>query len=237
MQKILLFLAFIPIVAFSQKPKKVNIKKYSVGFTFSPDFSYRKLNTDIPTPTTTDLIKERNQTEHPKLGYTSGFNFSIYFNRRFTLEMGLLYADKGHIKSIDGGYSPTNPTSPLSVDFNYHYLYLDIPIKANYYIIPKKRLYLIAGLSPNFFIAQKTTSISHYNDGHTSRHTGNLFPTGFNKVNLAFILGIGQTYKLKKNTYIKIEPTYRRYLAPIKDASINEYLYSAGLNAGVYYKF
>lgn len=224
------------MTVFCQDPKKVNIKKYSVGFTFSPDFSYRKLNTDLPTPTVTDLIKSRNQIEHPKLGSASGFNFSMYINKRVNIEIGLLYTDKGEIATFTGGYSPSNPTSPISVDFNYHYLYLDVPIKLNYFIIPKRKLYLIAGLSPNFFIAQKTTSISHYNDGHRSRHAGNLLSNGFNKVNTAVVFGIGQIYKLRKNIYIKLEPTYRRSLAPIKVASVNEFLYSVGLNTGIYYK-
>jgi len=95
-------------------------------------------------------------------------------------------------------------------------------------------VYVMAGVSANFFLGQKITTIStHANSNDRTSVTGN---PGFSTFNLAMIAGCGIKYPLSKKANIKIEPVYRRSLTPIMDAPVKSYLYSAGINFGIFYE-
>jgi len=55
-------------------------------------------------------------------------------------------------------------------------------------------------------------------------------------VNFAVLAGIGMDYDFKSKIKFRIEPIYRRSINTIINAPIKGYLYSVGLNIGVYYK-
>lgn len=183
------------------------------------------------------IVNYRDSTEIPKLGYTAGLNIALTINKHISLETGFLYSDKGEkTKKNDLIWGQPDPGLPTKNTFIYHYIYLDIPIKVNYFILRKRiKFHYSAGISPSIFLTDKTTSILEYNDGHTTeKTTANSF--AYSKINLVFITGFGMSYDLAKKLYFKIEPIYRRSLTSIIDAPIKGYLYSFGINSGLYYK-
>ena len=239
MKKLLTLLTIIPLTIFCQDTETTT-KKYSIGLTFSPDYCYRTLKPDASSKWIAD---DRNSHEIPKIGYTAGLNLAVNINKRFTFETGLLFSDKGEqTKQYSVVWVDVNgqvdPTMPVANTFIYHYLYLDIPIKVNYYILTgRAKLFLTAGISPNIFLTQKTVSLLEYSDGHTTINTssGSGY-TGFAIINLTFIAGLGFEYNFTKKVYLKIEPIYRRSITSIVNAPIKGYLYSSGLNIGLFYK-
>jgi hypothetical protein len=239
MKHLLLMLAFIPLTTFGQKTDSIKAKRISLGLTFSPDYCYRTLKPD-KTKMSELIANERDSFEIPRFGYTTGINFAYMINKRFTLETGLLFSDKGEKAKNDTliwntSSGTTDPSLPIRMSFIYHYFYVDIPIKINFNLLTKRaKLYITAGISPNIYITQKTTSILEYDDGHTTKNSTTSRNLTF--INLAVIGGLGFSYDLTEHLYFKIEPTYRRSITSIISAPIKGYLYSIGLNTGIYYK-
>jgi hypothetical protein len=239
MRRLFIFFIFFPLTAICQNTENTEIKttkNLSVGFTFSPDYSYRILE---PSGSSEFISKFRDTIEIPKFGYTTGLNFAWNINKRITLETGLLFSNKGEKTKK---HSPTwitsspepDPALPSTISLVHNYIYLDIPIKANYYLLRQRvRLYLTGGVSTNLFITEVTKEVNEFNDGSTStyRSWGN---NGFSRINLAFIVGAGFEYELTNKSYLKIEPIYRRSITSVIDAPIKGFLYSSGLNIGLF---
>lgn len=231
-------LAIIPLTVFCQQPDAKKTIKIAIGITFSPDYCYRTL---IPNASSKPIADARDTLEIPRFGYTTGLNLAIKINKRITLETGILYSDKGEktkTYTVDEivPQGQINPFVPRKITFYYHYIYLDIPFKLNYYLLNNRtRIFLTAGISPNIFLTCKTKSTTEYKDGHTTTHTSTS-SSDYRIFNLSIIAGAGLSYDLTSKLYFNIEPTYRRSITSIVDAPIKTYLYSIGLNTGLYYK-
>jgi len=213
---------------------------FSIGLTFSPDYSYRTLKPDN-SKSSILIADSRDTTEIPKFGFTTGINLKRIISKRIALEIGLLFSDKGEkTKAISKKWITNSGQSiddlPTKITSNYKYYYFDFPIKVNYYLkTDKLKLYLTAGISPNLFLVERSILIYEYNDGRTLRTTrfGN---NGFSRLNLALIGGLGLSYDLTEKIFITLEPTFRHAIISVINAPIKGYLYSAGLNTGLYFK-
>ncbi len=231
-------LFLFPFVSYAQEADVSDNRKFSLGFSFSPDYSYRVLQPDSASMW---IANHRDSIEVPKFGFTSGINLSWRISKRFSLEAGLLLSDKGERipirEAVWNTSSPTpDPSLPKRYSFNYHYLYLDFPVTVNYFILTKRtKLFLSAGISTNLFLTQMTTTYYEYENGETKRNRS-FYNNGFNRINLACVGGFGIGFDISEKMYMQIEPTYRRSLFSVIDAPINGYLFSFGVNAGVYYR-
>jgi len=231
-------LTLIPLTVFSQVNDSTPSRKFSFGITFSPDYCYRTLKSDTSVKWLTD---SRDSLEIPKFGFTAGLNLALKINNRISLETGLLFSDKGEKTKEFAlfGITPSgqpDPDQPTKCSSVFHYSYIDIPVKVHYYLLTQRaKLFLSAGISPNVFLSQSVTSTFEYSDGHTTKTTsaGN---AGFTGINLTVIAGLGFGYDLTNKFYLKIEPEYRRSITSIVDAPMKVYLYSIGINTGLYYK-
>ncbi|MBA3899252.1 MAG: PorT family protein [Bacteroidetes bacterium] len=222
------------IVVFAQGQDFPSKRNISIGFTFSPDYGYRILKPD-DSSTSNTIATNRDGREIPGLGLTTGINVSLKIKNRIHLETGLLYAEKGYTFQTPTFIyiGPVDPTIPKNAHLIYKYHYLDVPIKLNYYFLTGGlKLYGTAGISPNIFIGNNVYVNYQNNTGNI--HHGSNSSNNFNKINLAVITGLGLQYDLNNKLYIKAEPVYRRSITSIKDAPIKEYLYSFGINSGIY---
>jgi opacity protein-like surface antigen len=228
-------LAFLPFSSvFAQTPAIKLPGKVALGLVFSPDRCYRTLTT-----TNADVWGRnmRDDLEIPKFGFTAGGSVIFSLGNQVSLESGLLLSDKGEQTKDMVYYTPyPEPHAPASGKHNYHYLYLDVPAKVNYYIpIGKFRTFVSAGTSANIFIAEKRTSVYTFSDGHTESRKVNL-NSGFSKINIAALAGAGVEYDLTEKCMLRVEPIYRRSITSVIDEPIKGYLYSAGVNFGVFMK-
>ena len=234
MKKLIIFLLLFSFFAsFGKTTDSVKVMKFQIGISFSPDYSYRNIISDANNKSIKDM---RDSLEVPKLGYTTGINLAYHLNKKIVLETGILFSDKGEkTKKISLADAPSGQL-PFYYIYDYHYYYIDIPLKANYYIISGKcKVYVAAGISTNIFLVQKTTLLQGHNNNDYQK-TSSAFSPGFNKFNFGLLAGAGISCKMTDKLDFKAEPIYTRSITSIINAPIKSYLYSAGLNIGIYYK-
>lgn len=233
MKQIVLFLSIFMLIIRCQATDTTKTRK-AIGFSFSPDYCYRVLQSSS-NPT---LVDQRNSMEIPGFGFTSGLNMSIILNKRFTFEIGFLYASKGEkTEKMNLIFITPEPSAPLNISYIRHYIYLDMPLRVNYQIIRGKLGFFVsAGVSPNLFLTQKRVSVMEYTDGHTSREKSSV-NEGFSRINFALTAGLGLNYNISPKLYLKIAPTFRRSITSVIDAPIKGYFYSAGIDIGIYFRF
>jgi hypothetical protein len=235
MRALFLFLLIIPLSAYCQSSGTITKRNFSIGLSVSPDYSFRTLKANASNQWFAD---SRNDIEIPKIGYTVGLKLHSGLNKRFSFEAGLLFSDKGErTRKTDLNFAQSKQALPIKSSMIYHYFYLDIPLKVRYYFLATGNggFFVSAGLSPNFFLSQKSTSIVEYDDGHIKKNHS--FRGNLSRVNLSFTAGIGFQTDISKALYLSIEPTYRRSITSIIDAEPKSYLFSAGLDLGLYYRF
>lgn len=237
-------LALLLFFAFSVKSQteKSKTRKFSFGANFSPDYSYRRLHSN--NANYDFLINQLNNWEVPAFGYSTGLSFRYIVFKRFELESGLQFSDKTFNLDIDkddfeipdnGSYQQDDPAIPERVITNYHFYYLGVPFKLNYYFIQKRiRMYLMSGVSMDFSLGTKSKTTIKYSDKtETIEHDNNGGDS--NKINLTGLAGIGAETALYKRIGIRIEPVFRYSFAPIDDFMAKENLYSAGINLVLFY--
>jgi hypothetical protein len=213
----------------------VKIKKYALGITYSPDLCYRNLNSAAEHKWISDI---RDTLETGKMGHTTGVNLTININKKISLSTGILFSDKGAKTKRYTFENTGNLNAPAFNTITFHYYYIDIPLKVNYYLHDKKcKFYITGGMSTNIFISQKNTSKIEYYNKDSEKITSTNKQPDFAKINFAVIAGLGIDCPITPKYYFKLEPQFRYSINSIIKAPIKEYLYSAGLNIGIYYKF
>jgi len=227
----LFLLALISCPVFGQNSEKINNKKISIGFTFSPDYCYRILKSN---PSEQYLVDEQNSSQIPKFGYSVGLNSIVKFNSRIAVEFGAQFADKGYqTKRIEVAQTEPKKLTPNEMRVRWSIYFIDIPVKVNYFILYKDfKLFVSAGPSLNLFLYQKRIRFEYIPDKKTKYIT----TEGFNKVGLTIMAGVGFEYSVLKKLNLRFEPTFRYSLTPLDDGDIKRYPYSIGACFGIYYR-
>lgn len=213
------FLTFISFASFGQG--KVDLSKVQIGLSVSPDYCY---------------ISIVNPYEMPKVGFTAGLNAAYHFNKRVGLETGLHYSNKGfQTKMMDVTLIDPDPTAPSQVQFIYNLDFIDIPLKANFYIGKRKtRFFTSAGLTTNLFLKATQTNVFVYAD-RTEKETMNLTENAIRKVNLTPSLSLGVDYTFNDNSHIRVEPILRYAMFKMVNVNLSGNLISTGLNISYFF--
>ena len=243
---VLLLLLLSTTAAFAQEPALARTEKWTVGAFFSPDYAFRTISTDSSGISQT-ILDGRNEREVAKFGYTTGFRLTRQLGRRLRIESGVLFSNKGEktkpmentgfSDSINQAFFPNLDDLADEVTITYYYYYLDIPIKVNYYLPISGNIdfFVSGGLSANLFLQHGTTTRSEKDGEVTRSRTPTTFDI-FQPVNVSVNLGFGATYWLNDLVTIRAEPEFRHSLHSIVDSgTIDSYLYSAGINLGIFY--
>jgi opacity protein-like surface antigen len=218
---LILSICFTLTIARAQTLDTTAHSKFDFGFSFSPDYNYRVLSASNDNGWAKNFY---DTLEVPKYGYTCGFNVVYNFNEHFNLGSGILFSDKGE-RTKKYVIQPVN-------NYINHYYYLDVPIRANYYLtISKVKLYASAGINANIFLGTES-SVSTGNSGEKNNFGSS---SAMSRFALSFIGGVGMDCHLTDRWYVKIEPLYRRFfMSANNDAGLKKYFYSFGLNIGIY---
>ncbi len=222
----MLVLAFLSLTLLGQK----KLNKIAIGFSFSPDYSFRTLKNSGGDGSTDLVIKIRNDIEKAKFGYSTGLNVTFHFSNLLGFETGILYSNKGYkTKEQQLTYFPPNPSLPDKSSTIYSYQYIGIPLKAKFYFGKNKtRFTTSAGFITNFLINVKQSINLKYPNGSTEKKNQSS-TSGFNKVDISPMVSIGVDYKITDKFYLSAEPTFRFGLIKTVNATVKENLWSAGL--------
>lgn len=241
MKLLITSLLVIPLIVLGQNPDTIKTKRIAIGLTFSPDYCYHVFKS-ASTSSQVVVREVWNEEEIPKFGFTSGINVAFRISKTIALETGVLYAGKGYktkeidLASLNVNWQTNGPNFATKIRFISHFHYIDIPIRINYYLfVQKLKFYITAGVSPNIFLGERGTSIITYRDGSVISSSGTSL-ADYKRINLVAFAGFGFSWDLTSNFYLKTEPLFRRSVTSINDAPSNNYLYSPGLNTGIYYK-
>ncbi len=220
---------------FGQESTKPVTSKLRIGIGFSPNYCYRILKaTNGQTQTGVEL---RNETELPKFGYSTGISLIYDLNQTTSLESGILFSDRGEkTKGIDVvNYDQSN--EPIGkAYFNYHYQYLDIPVKLNHFITRGLLMVnVFAGVSANVLLNEFSEIRVEYLNGENNEETHHTSNLTF--VNLQLMAGIGLEFTVSKKITSRFEPVFRRSITSITEAPIKQYPYSFGMNLAIFYRF
>lgn len=235
-------------VLYAQTPDSLKTKKWAIGLSYSPDLCYR-------IKYTSRMSNYNGETEKPKAGMTAGINFLYKLMDRVGIETGILYSTKGqkvYSPSVNwinpdgsGNYDGSIPNYTPGLSYKsaerkstYTYKYLEIPLKISWYAINNKfKLYPSIGVSANIFLGKKTVSEYNFNEGGSAAKTTTDYdPKNIPAADMAVLVGVGLSYDVSKNIFIKAEPVYRQFVRPLVDSPISGSFYSFGLNAGVYFR-
>lgn len=233
-----IFLILAPFRLFCGEGDSIKPSKIQLGILYSPEYAYRTLQA---TPSDAEIKSVRNFNELPKLGYSTGIYFAYQRNKRWALEAEILFSDKGErTKKYDLGnavMAKSQSKVPFKTSFIYHYYYVDVPLKVNYYLSTGNvKFYLTGGVSFNSFLYQKTNVTVEMFDGSVEKSSSIGHPQ-FEKLNFAALAGCGMNYDLTTKYRLKIEPVFKYAFTPIVNAPVKSYWHSAGINFGLAYLF
>lgn len=233
-QILIILLTLYTVTALGQKTKREN--KISIGFSFSPDYSFRTLKNDDGNSSTDLIIKVRDDIEKAKFGYTTGFNVTFHFSNLLGIETGVQYSNKGYkTKEQDLVYFPPNPGLPNKSTTYYSYQYISIPLIAKFTFGKRKTRFISsAGLMTNFLIHEKQSVNFTYTDWRKEKRNQSS-TSDFNKIDISPMVSVGIDYKLTSRIHLSAEPTFRFGLIKTKDAPVKEKLWNAGLVFGFSY--
>lgn len=231
---LILFITILSLNASGQTSEQIT--KISIGFTLSPDYSFRTIKSNDDNSTTRQTIKDRNDREIAKFGYSTGLNITFHFSNHIGLETGVQYANKGYkTKEMDLIFEQPDPSPPKKATIVYSYQYLGIPIIARFTFGKSKiRFTSGAGIMTNFLINTKNTAHYKYANGKTEKKS-ETYAADFKKVNFSPLLSLGVDYKISDKIHVSAEPTFKFGQILTEAPPIKENLWSAGLVFGVSY--
>lgn len=146
--------------------------KLSIGISYSSDYCYKSLKTTDSQFNNT--IHLRDSIETGRFGYTLGIPIVYKINQKWSLQSGIFYADKGEKYSTTFTDTSRNPTLPNKVSYVNHYTFLNLPFKADYFLMNSKfSVYITLGISANISLNQKRISTSTFSNGSTQTSTVN----------------------------------------------------------------
>ena len=209
-----------PFGSFGQSNESIKKSKIDLGYTFSPDYSYRFLKSNSNDQW---IVDNYDSLEFSKFGYALGINGVYNLKPNLTISSALLFSNKG--------YQTKKELTPSLINYISNYYYIDIPIKVSYYFFTEKfRLYLSGGFSTNVFL-KHTLITKQDGSNEVFRLTDN---SSISKINLALNSGIGFDVNLTDKWYFKMECLYKQSITPIGNTPIKKYLYSISPNLGFY---
>ena len=204
-------IAVIPFVASAQDSKKNNVdNRLAIGFSFSPDYSFRTLKNNDGSSSSDMVIGFRNDLEKAKPGITTGFNLNIQVAEKLEIQTGVLYSSKGHKTPEQSTVFPVpGPGQPTHYKSKSSFRYIDIPFKLNFISGTGKDKFIAgAGFSAGYLLKESEVITFIYADG-TEKKYDQTPDFDYKKFNLSSVISTGVEVKLKESIYLRAEPTFR----------------------------
>ncbi len=217
-------------------------KKFSIGFSTSYGFGYRKLSQnknskDINLPI---VIKANNENEVKGVYQSIGINFNYYFKNRISLGFDVNYNTFNYNTKMSYFSSPIyDPTLPEKAQTYYSYGTIELPLYIGYsYKIKKFDIFANLGIGTHYLYQASSTLKSWYADGTiTSKTIDKGYLTYFNNNRNEFFLSvnskIGVAYNPIKLLSIRLSPELKYGITPIANTPILSKLIGYGFNLSI----
>lgn len=267
MKKIIIFFLLISGHLYGEDSTTVKpFKRWSIGLSFSPDYSYRVLK---PIPSTNAYYIESNKAcadslnmvEKATVSYSMGIPISYKFNKLFALRTGIYLSNKtvqseGFVYNtfVYSGYYIFKSNQWTKSRF----LFLEIPFALELMLQPKnsKKLSckLFAGATFCNNIQKHSYTSRRWLPGFSNQELESSYAMNnvdkFKLLYIGYTAGVSAIYKLNEKLNIGIEPVFKFYgkefyalsttgnfLGTGKLGGYYEKPYSVGCNISVSYMF
>jgi hypothetical protein len=212
-----------------------NSSKWSIGVNASIDYNYRKLSTANSNPYTDIIIPNRNNIEHPKLGYTTGLAMQYQITPKLALATGVNYSLKGYeTKNLSYRFLDDSSQYVYAPAYQgFIFKYIDVPLQLRMTTGNKSVQFVYGfGVNINLLLESRFISDFEYGNYHQNIATTNKY----RKLNISPSIYLGVKYTPTAKINIFFEPTLRYQLLKNIDATITERLYNIGLNISTFYR-
>lgn len=231
--KVIFIYLFLPFILNSQ-----NESKFYFGFNFSPDLCGRTLRNSGNSDNIDRIIESRNQSEIFQLGFSSGLTFGYKFNKRFNIETGMNFSSKGYKidpNTIVFGSQVSPDTIIINNGFyqiKYIYHFIEIPVVLNYLIEIDETTHTFIGLGFNNQILvnaySKLIENENVNKNYYILNSTNKYIPGVN-------LLLGLEKQIKNNLHVRVNFCAKNSFKSLYNYDLKTYLWSYGINAGIYF--
>ncbi len=225
--------------AFGQKTvPTAGTKKVLIGFSFSPDYSHRRLHNNDGNAAADLVIAARNRVETGRIGFTAGLNLLLPLSQTVALETGLSLANKGYRTRNNGLITNfPDPAAPEKLRLAHAFRYLDIPVKILFQQGNNNlRFFVGAGAAANIFLSEKIKQTATYAGGNTVR-TSSTNTNGIRSFGVSPMVSMGLAAQAGRTTVIRVEPIFRYSLSAISETPVTAYLWNAGINFTLFKSF
>ena len=228
------------LTAFAGEDKKEEKRnKFAVGAFFSPAYDFRYISFPDDSQKITQSLKEMlKEYDRGKFGYTAGVNFSWFVSKRYTIETGLWFSNKGFsMKWTDFMFAEPDQLPLEKGKIYYIYGVLNLPLKLNINIITKPvKVFVSAGVTADASLYSKYKFILVYTDGGKKTTYTNMNYQG-RDLNLSGLASAGIEYAFLRHFSLRFEPVFMMNFLPVYQSEVKEYLWSVGGNFGIFYLF
>jgi len=222
-----------------EEKKEEKREKFALGAFFSPAYDYRYMHS--PATGTFDdqsFLNVLNEYERGKFGYTTGLTFSWFISKRFTLETGAWFSNKGYsLRYVELLKDVGFPTSYDKGNMRFIYGYLSLPLKLNINIITKPlKVFVSAGMTADLCLYGKYRFLLYPASGGKEFFYQNMDEKG-RTINLSALGSAGIEYEFLKHFSFRFEPMFMMNVMPVYTSDDKIYLWSVGGNMGIFYLF
>lgn len=233
---ILIIFLLIPFFIFSQ-----NDSRFSIGIVLSPDYSYRTLVQQDDAPFFTELKEHYDNLDIPKVYYTAGLQIKYAVTEHISAGSGLQYSRKGYqthyqplvsIQPVD-----PDPALPTEAKFTYAYDFAEIPVFIEFKSNGNKlHTGFSAGATFNYFFNGRVTETGRYYDGHIAEVGAAEAIEGRREFMVSPFISAGLSWDITEKLELSLAPVCRYAAAKINagDDPLSEYLWNAGIQAGIF---
>lgn len=234
--------------SFAQESNAVIIpiehSKFSIGWTYTPEVSYRIISEGTNTDNfTTQFIEYKNEHERAKFGQSANIFVGYKLSSLFTLEGGVGFTNFGMATQLKHVlYFPTE--NDPGVDYYSYRLYnhyafsIPINLRMNF---GKKRLkgFCSIGLAPSYLGESRSTEHREYANGDKTVKTNVINDAGdYTKFILGAQLSVGIDYQITNKLDLRIAPIFRMTTnSMLTDTEIRGNYFNAGISFGTVFNF
>jgi hypothetical protein len=201
-------------------------QNHRAGLYFSPDIAYRRETGNFITLSTTEIAK---------WGFTTGLTYEREIKKRFWLNTGIYFTDKGY-QTKQLFMSDLNGNVIGLIRLRYSFYQVGIPVNAQYYISNRKlRFFVFGGPTVSYLVKARVKTLQQFQNGREATERSTIPRNNLELFYITANIGYGIekdfgtiTARLFVNLNYSFTDIYR------SNAFFNSHLYSTGLGLGVY---
>ncbi len=211
----------------------------SIGYNLGWSANNANLSTKNGYVTGSTYIDELNKNKLSKMSFNSCININYSLNKKWTLESGVEYFNKGYktVEIINFENQFNDPAIPQNFSTFASYQSISIPVNIYYHLGESRISYIVGtGLALNTVFNSEIKLTSNYSDGRTQTDAVKT-RTFLNNFQISSLILIACQYELSRKIKLRLSANYRYDLNDLilNDYNVKTRLHTASIQLGLFY--